>query len=221
MGTSTVCGMDVDELWAVVDGERAGLSALFAGLTDEEWERPSLCAGWRIKDVAAHLALAHTGPGRAAVDLVRAGGSLPRMIRDSARRHAAAASQARIAAQIAGMAGSRRTAPGVGPVEPLLDVLVHGQDVAVPLGRHRAMPVGAARAVATRVWTMPWPMSTTFSARSRLRGLRLRATDTEWSAGRGELVEGPIAALLLLLTGRTGIAVDRLRGAGVARLGSR
>ncbi|WP_233492501.1 maleylpyruvate isomerase family mycothiol-dependent enzyme [Blastococcus sp. TF02A-30] len=216
MGPQPTRRMDADAVWTTIDRERLELADLLDGLTDEEWERPSLCAGWRVRDVVAHLALAHTGPARAAVDLARARGSLPRMIHDTAVRHAELPPAA-LVAQIRAMAGSRRTAPGVSHLEPLLDVLVHGQDIALPLGRSRPMPVDAAATAATRVWTMPWPMATTFSARRRLRGLRLTATDADWAAGDGEPVEGPIEALLLLLTGRTA-ALDRLTGAGAARL---
>jgi uncharacterized protein (TIGR03083 family) len=209
--------MDTDAVWAAVDRERLDLADLLDGLTEAQWAHPSLCTGWRVRDVAAHLALAQTGPVRAAADLARARGSLPRMIHDTAVRHAELP-PARLVAQIRGMAGSRRTAPGVSSLEPLLDVLVHGQDVAVPLGLPRPVPADAAVTAATRLWTMPWPMSTTFRTRRRLRGLRLVATDADWSAGQGELVEGPIAALLLLLTGRRTAAVDRLQGPGTARL---
>lgn len=203
-----------DAVWAAIDRERLDLADLLDELTDAEWEHPSLCAGWRVRDVVAHLALAQTGPARAALDLARARGSLPRMIHDSAVRHARLP-RGELVAQIRAMAGSRRTAPGVSPLEPLLDVLVHGQDVAVPLGRPRSMPVEAARTCATRVWTMPWPMSATFP---RPRGLRLVATDADWSAGEGELVTGPVQALLLLLTGRTDAALPHLAGPGVAAL---
>jgi uncharacterized protein (TIGR03083 family) len=96
---------------------------------------------------------------------------------------------------------------------------VHGQDIAIPLGRPRTMPVDAAATAATRVWTMGWPFSTAFRARARLRGLELVATDTDWSVGEGAQVEGPIEALLLLLTGRTA-AVSRLSGTGVGQLAS-
>jgi uncharacterized protein (TIGR03083 family) len=116
------------------------------------------------------------------------------------------------------MVGSRRHAPGITHLEPLIDVLVHGQDVAVPLGRSRPMPVAAAAAAATRVWTMRWPFTAAFDARRRLAGLRLEATDVEWAAGNGDRVEGPIEALLLLLTGRTAAAQDRLSGPGVRAL---
>ena len=111
------------------------------------------------------------------------------------------------------MVGSRRTAPFVSPVEPLTDVLVHGQDIAVPLGRARPVPPAAAAVSAARVWGTGFP----FRARKRLAGLRLVATDSDWSAGEGALVEGTTGDLLLLLTGRTA-AVGRLSGEGAQRL---
>jgi uncharacterized protein (TIGR03083 family) len=208
--------LSTDAVWAAVDVERTTLADLLDDLTTEEWSRPSLCEGWRVRDVAAHLALSHGGWGRTALEMCRARGSFDRMVHDTAVRHAAAPT-ARLSAEIRAMVGSRRHAPAVTPLEPLLDVLVHGQDIAVPLGRSRPMPVEAATAAATRVWTMGWPLSTAFPARARLRGLRLVATDTEWSVGDGELVEGPVEALLLLLTGRTAW-LGRLSGPGVGRL---
>jgi uncharacterized protein (TIGR03083 family) len=217
MGPQPTRTMDEDAVWAAIDRERLDLADLLDELGEDEWEGPSLCAGWRVRDVAAHLALAQTGPGRAAAELVRARGSLPRMIHDSAVRHAAVP-MTQVIAEIRAMAGSRRKAPGVSHLEPLLDVLVHGQDIAVPLGRERRMPVEAATTAATRVWTIPWPMSTTFHIHRRLRGVRLVATDADWSAGEGTVVEGPVEALLLLMTGRTGAARDRLSGPGVAAL---
>jgi hypothetical protein len=76
------------------------------------------------------------------------------------------------------------------------------------------MPLEAAHEGAGRVWRMGWP----FWARRRLRGLRLSATDVEWTAGDGVEVRGPVQALLLLLTGRTGPALPQLTGPGVQRL---
>jgi uncharacterized protein (TIGR03083 family) len=217
MGTSTTPVMAVDAVWAATDRERASLADLLDGLTAQEWEQPSLCAGWRVREVAAHLALAHTGLGPALLALGRAGGSFDRMVRDTALRHATAPT-GQLVGEIRAMVGSRRRAPGITHLEPLLDVLVHGQDIAIPLGRPRPVPVEPAVAAATRVWTTGWPLSTAFHARRRLRGLRLVATDAEWSAGEGERVEGPIGAQLLLLTGRTTAAVGRLDGPGADRL---
>ena len=217
MARSPLVPLDTDAVWAAIDHERLGLADVLDDLAPAEWEQPSLCAGWRVRDVAAHLALAQTGAGRAAVDLLRAGGRLQRMIHDTAVRHAGSPTE-QLIAQLRSMAGSRRTAPGVTPLEPLLDVLVHGQDIAVPLGRPRTMPVAAATTAATRVWDLPWPMSTTFGARRRLAGLRLVATDTDWAVGEGDPVEGPIQALLMVLTGRTAAVRDELSGPGASRL---
>lgn len=209
--------MDQDAVWAAVDRERAGLVELLDTFSELQWQQHSLCAGWRVRDVAAHLALAHTGPVRAGVDLVRAGGNFDRMIRETAIRRAVAPPEELVAA-IRAMVGSRRRAAGVSCLEPLLDVLVHGQDITVPLGIPRPMPVAAATAAATRVWTMGWPLSTAFHARSRLRGLRMVATDVDWAVGEGARVEGPIEALLLLLTGRAAAVRGRLTGEGMAGL---
>ena len=53
--------MDRDEVWRAIDGERVSLADLLDSLGDQEWETPSLCAGWRVRDVAAHLTMAHLG----------------------------------------------------------------------------------------------------------------------------------------------------------------
>lgn len=218
MAGSPSSSMSEDVVWAVIAHERLSLADLLEDLSAEEWLHPSLCSGWRVCDVAAHLALSHAGPVRVALGMVRARGNFDRMVADTARRHASAP-QRQVIAEIRAMAGSRRHAAGVTYLEPMVDVLVHGHDIAVPLGRPRPMPVEAAATAATRVWTMPWPLSTAFRARTRLSGLELVASDIDWSVGEGARVEGPIEALLLLLTGRT-VSLGRLSGTGVGRLSS-
>jgi uncharacterized protein (TIGR03083 family) len=212
--------MSIDAVWATVDRERRDLADLLESLSDAQWDTPSLCAGWRVREVAAHLTLAHMGPSRAVVEAVRARGSFDRMIRDTALRRAATPREELVRA-LRAMVGSRRRAPGVSPLEPLLDALVHGQDIALPLGLRRTMPLDAATTAATRVWTVRWPMSQAFDARRRLRGLQLVADDVDWAVGDGPRVEGPVEALLLVLTGRTAAVHDRLRGPGAEVLAGR
>lgn len=204
--------MDLDDLWRTIDAERSSLADLLEDLSPTEWRTASLCDAWRVGDVAVHLTQAHMGLGAALVGAVRAGGSFDRMIRDSALR-AAPLPPAECARRLRAMVGSRRTAPFVTPTEPLIDVLVHGQDIAVPLGRERPVPPAPAAAAAQRVWDMGFP----FRARKRLAGLRLRATDGDLVLGEGAPVEGPTGDLLLLVTGRTA-TVHRLSGEGVRRL---
>jgi uncharacterized protein (TIGR03083 family) len=204
--------VDVDEVWTTIDAERASLADLLETLTDGEWAMPSLCDGWRVGDVAAHLTLSHAGYRETLVGAVRARGNFDRMIRDTALR-AASLPRPEYPRRLRAMVGSRRTAPFLTPMQPLMDVLVHGQDIAVPLGRTRPMPPEAAAAAGQQAWDIAFP----FRARKRLAGYRLTATDTDWTVGDGAPVEGPIAALLLLVTGRSA-AVDQLTGDGARSL---
>ncbi|GAA4688672.1 maleylpyruvate isomerase family mycothiol-dependent enzyme [Pseudonocardia yuanmonensis] len=204
--------MDRDEKWAVIAGQRRVLADLLAGLDDDEWERPSLCAEWRVRDVAAHVALTPQSPGMLRILAlgVRAGGDLQAVNRDLALEHARRP-PARLVAELRELADSRAK-PAITTLDNLaFDVLVHVQDVAVPLGRTAPMPLAAAREGLARVWRMGWP----FWARRRFRGMRLVATDVDWTAGDGPAereVRGPAEALLLLLTGRTDAARVRLTG---------
>ncbi len=141
--------MDVDDVWRSIDSERLSLADLLDDLSPAEWATPSLCAGWLVRDVAAHLTQAQMELRAAIVPAIRAGGSFNRMIRDSALRVGPLPDD-EYGRRIRAMVGSRRRAPFVSPIEPLLDVLVHGQDVAVPLGRERPVPPTPAAMAARR-----------------------------------------------------------------------
>ncbi|MGY1738518.1 maleylpyruvate isomerase family mycothiol-dependent enzyme [Geodermatophilus sp. SYSU D00684] len=204
--------MDLDDVWRWTDSQRASLADLLDDLSPAEWETPSLCEAWRVRDVAAHLTLAQTGLRDLVVPAIRAGGSFNRIIRDTALRVGPLPDD-EYGRRIRAMVGSRRRAPFISPIEPLLDVLVHGQDIAVPLGRERPVPPAPAAVAARRGWDMGFP----FRARKRLAGLQLRATDSDLVLGGGAPVEGTTGDLLLLVTGRTA-TVHRLSGEGARRL---
>jgi uncharacterized protein (TIGR03083 family) len=206
--------MNEDECWTVIADQRRLVADLLDDLTEAERDHPSLCAGWRVRDVAAHLALAPQPPGplTMAAEAIRAGGRFHRLNHDMAVRHADRPGTD-LVAELRRHADSRRLPAVTNYRNILFDVMVHAQDIAVPLDRPLPMPVRAAAAGATRVWTMGWP----FWARRRLPGVRLIATDTDWSVGAGAEVSGPMAALLLLLTGRRA-ALSQLTGPGVVAL---
>lgn len=209
--------MDREESWQVITEQRLSLADLLEGLSAQEWETPSLCAGWRVRDVAAHIAMAPQVPSvwTMLAEGVRARGSFHRLNHDVAVRHADRP-VTQIVTELRQFAGSHRLAVVTNYRNILFDILVHGQDIAIPLGRHHEMPVAAARAGAARVWAMGWP----FWAKKKLAGFRLTATDVQWSAGGGADIHGPIDALLLLLTGRTA-ALPRLTGDGASQLAHR
>jgi uncharacterized protein (TIGR03083 family) len=199
--------MQKDEVWAAVDQQRAELADLASGFTADQWTTPSLCGEWTVRDVVAHLTLSDVSPLVATRELVRYRGNLNRMIRETARRRAGELDDRQLVDALRAMVGNRGHPIGTKYVDPLVDLLVHGQDVTVPLGIDRPMPADAAVAAAQRVATMGYWSG----ARKRLRGLRLEATDVEWSSGSGTTVRGPIAALLLLLAGRN-VRLDELEG---------
>ncbi|MEX5713212.1 maleylpyruvate isomerase family mycothiol-dependent enzyme [Parafrankia sp. FMc6] len=210
--------MDRETSWHVIAEQRLGLADLLDGLADEDWDTASLCAGWRVRDVAAHVALVPQVPSvwSMAVEGVRARGSFHRLNHDLAVRHATGRTGQQTVTELRQYADSRRLPAPTNYRNVLFDVLVHVQDIAIPLGRTWPTPLDAARAAAERVWTMGWP----FWARRRLRGVRLTATDSDWTVGDGADVRGSTSALLLLLTGRTA-TLPELTGDGVALLTQR
>lgn len=207
--------MDTEHTWQVIEQQRLAIADLLDGLTAAQWESPSLCAGWRIRDVAAHLTAVSQppSPGSLLVDGVRAGGSFHRLNTLATRRRALRPTGQLVADLRADAAV--RTVPVVSSQRNVLfDLLVHGQDIAIPLDLDLPVPPEAGADGASRVWTMGWP----FWAKRRLRGMRLTATDVDWSVGSGAEISGPIRGLLLLLTGRVATAAPLLSGGGMAQL---
>ena len=202
--------MDSTDVWPTIHRERARLVELLATLRDDEWNTPSLCVGWRVRDVAAHVIMsAATSTPAMLVEMIRARGRFNRMIDDTARR-GGSRDPYLILAEFRDHAASRRRPPGTKPLDPLMDVLVHSQDIAIPLSRDLAMPIDAGAAVARHLHAQGFP----FHAARRFTGLRFVATDTELTLGAGREVRGPVAAIVLTLTGRSAL-VDRLTGPGV------
>ncbi|MCO1657962.1 maleylpyruvate isomerase family mycothiol-dependent enzyme [Pseudonocardia humida] len=203
-----------DEILDWTRTERLGLADFLDGLDDDQWRAPSLCAGWSVHDLAAHLTLStRTTLGLVIKEAIRARGSFDRMELVISRERAARFDRHELVAQLRETAGSPRRAPGAGPLDPLVDALVHGQDLARALGMERPMPPAPAVAALEHVRTSGF-----YGGRRRFRGTRLVATDVDWSAGAGpEEIRGPVADLLLVATGRTaGLAA--LSGPGTRRL---
>lgn len=191
--------METNRIWQAVTDGRRSLADLLETLDETQWDEPSLCTGWRVRDVAAHVTMAaRVRPIPATIGLVRARGNFNRYIADHARARRGTPTDL-LVEELRAVAESRAHPPGTRPLDPLVDILVHTQDITVPLDIERDMPADAAAAAADRVWTMGFP----FHARRRLRDTRLVATNAPWQAGSGDhVVEAPIERLLLLLTGR-------------------
>lgn len=207
--------MHTEDIWRAVDAERRSLLQLLEQLSASQWRHASLCDRWQVRDVVAHVTLStQANVGRILVNLLRARGSLDRMVCTTAIRHATKSDDRQLLNEMRNTIGSRFTAVGTTAADRLMDLLVHGQDIAVPLNLHHEMPTEAAQLALERVWNPRFP----FRATTRLAPYRLCAVDTGWAAGAGPLIEGPVSALLLLATGRGSAALAHLRGDGVELL---
>ena len=204
----------MNEVLRWVEAERLSFADLLDDLADDEWGKDSLCAGWTVLDVAAHLTLStRTTLGMVVWGAIKARGSFDRMEADLARKRATQFTRAELIEQIRATAGSDRHTPGSSLLDCLLDALVHGQDIARPLGRPRLMPLEPAIAALEFVHKNKF-----YGAPKRLRGVRLVATDADWSGGEGpDELHAPVADLLLVATGRPA-GLTNATGPGLARL---
>lgn len=202
--------MGPDTLWHHIHAERAAIAATLRSLSAEQWESPSLCTGWSVRDVAAHV-IAH--PQMRAGEVARLFlGNLGRgyntvIYRDVKER--GKQSPERILADYEAFADSRAKVVLTTTVEPLIDALVHHQDIVRPLGLHHDMAPEAAVVALDRARLLA-PVSGTWRL---VRSVRMVATDVAWARGRGPVVEGPVQELLMLTMGR-GRAARDLSGPG-------
>lgn len=212
--------MDDDQVWTAIDQQRRRVVALLDSVTAPEWDHPSLCAGWTVRHVGAHLTLQELTVGDALRFALRHPALLRdvnRVIHESARLQAAALSTDEIIAEVRATIGRRRHNVGVTPRETLVDIVVHGFDIAVPLRRRLDVPPHVAAEAAARVRSLDGTSKNRVFRKLPLAPYRLVATDVDWSVGAGPEIRGPVVALLLLLTGRR-VGLDEVVGDGADAL---
>lgn len=192
--------MDHEQLWDTIVGERQALAAELSTLTEQEWATPSLCAGWTVKDVAAHVIsspqLTWRATGRLMPAMARHGYN-GAILRDGLRRGAVMTDQ--LLADYERWSSVRRGPVTVTGVEPLIDILVHTQDILRPLGRRHPMPLAAVPVAGRRARLLAGLLGG-----GPVRRHRLVASDVDWAIGpeHGPLVQGRAEELLMLLCGR-------------------
>ncbi len=190
--------MDSDTIWRNIDEQRGQLADLLDSLRPDQWSTPSLCNGWTVREVAIHITQSQATIGEMLPAAIKSGFRFDAMVRRAALENPS--EPAAITARLRGMAGSRKRPPLTKEVDPLLDVLIHTQDICIPLGIDRPMPVDAAVAVADRLWHMKFP----FAPQRDLPGYRFVATDADFAVGPewGGLREAPIHDLVLMFARR-------------------
>lgn len=203
------------DLWTLVAAERGALSDDLAGLTPEQWGSPSLCPGWTVRHIVAHLtAAASTTPLAFVSQFAKAGFNFDKYANAAIARRLGADTAATLAGFRA-VQGSTTAPPGPKPTW-IGEVVVHSEDIRRPLGIRHRYDADALRAAAD----FYKGSNTLIGAKNRIAGLGLRATDQDWSTGTGLGVEGPLLSLVVAMTGRES-HVDDLTGEGVETLRSR
>jgi uncharacterized protein (TIGR03083 family) len=209
--------MSEDEVFSLIAAERRRAADLFDQLNEEQLAVQSLCAAWTVHDVAGHLVAPFcVSIPKFAVGSLFAGGFDEYSVKVS--RKLGQRPIGDLTAILRKNAESHFTPPGNGPMAPLTDISVHTRDVARPLGLDVSAPLSTWKVVLAFL-TSP-TASRAFMPKGRMSGLRLRATDQDWSYGDGADIQGPSEALALAVLGR-GAAFGDLSGDGVTLLRGR
>lgn len=201
--------MNVMEMAAA---ERAEMADFLESLSPEQWESPSLCAGWRVRDVAAHVISYEERSRVEVLALVARARFRPRRFNEEAMsgfRHLPAAE---LVAFLRSHLQPRGTTAARGGGVGLVDGLIHHQDMRRPLGMPRQVPTERLRYALPFTVTAP-PLAGV----SHGRGVRLIATDLDWARGKGPEARGTGEAVLMALAGRRGVA-EELEGPGASLL---
>jgi uncharacterized protein (TIGR03083 family) len=193
--------------------ERTDLADFLATLTLDQWNAPSLCARWRVRDVVAHVM---------SFDGVTLLGMLRRAIRGRMVNinqvgvdELASLTPEQLLDRLRARLRPQGLATTLGGRLALLDVTIHHQDIRRPLGLSRTIPVERLRCVLSDSLRSPelpgWHLA---------RGVRLAPTDLDWSHGSGPDVTGPAEAVLMAVAGRRS-ALEELTGPGQPVLAGR
>lgn len=205
--------VDEKSLMQMAREERADLAAFLATLTPEEWVAPSLCDRWSVKDVVAHV-VSYEDLGAAGLIKRFLKGRVVHANEVGVEEFASMSAQELLEFLNDHLEPHGLTA-GFGGMIGLVDGTIHHQDIRRALGRPRAIPVDRLERILPLI-----PSNPRLGAGKRIRGLRLRATDVDWTHGRGPEVTGTGEALLMAMSGRP-VVLNELTGPGVSTLAGR
>jgi uncharacterized protein (TIGR03083 family) len=195
--------------------ERADFADLLARLTPQQWEHPSLCERWRIRDVVAHYISFDELSRWGLVWRFARGGFLPGPVNQIGVDEYATRSPEQLTVLMRTCAPPRGLTSFFGGYIALVDGMVHQQDIRRPLEMPRTIPPPRLRAVLNYALTYPF-----IRGAIRARGVRLVATDLDWTHGHGPEVNGPGEALLMTMAARPD-ALNQLTGPGKPLLAER
>jgi len=218
MTGSTTATTREDRLWSEVDQ----IGELLHELDAAEFDQPSLCDGWQVRDVIGHMAFGHTTPmPKVMIELTKFRFDVPKGSYALSKEWAGARTPDEIITVWDRDLVAGRSRKGIAKMikwdQGFLDHFIHQQDIRRPLDRPRTIDEGQLRAALD---LLPTVKTKIFATKPIVEGLRLEANDIDWSTGDGPLVRGPGEALVMAAGGRT-VALTELDGDGVSLLRDR
>lgn len=187
-----------DDIMAAITAERTEQADLFATFSAGQWDAPTLCEGWRVREVLAHTTMPYRlSTARFALEMAKSGGNFNKMADRVARRDTARMTNAELLACLRDNVAFEWKPPGGGLAGALSHDVIHGLDITVGLGLDRRVPIDRL----ALVFTGMTPKSVRYFG-ADLSGMRLEATDLDWTYGTGEPVRGLAQHLLLVICGR-------------------
>lgn len=203
--------------WAAIHQARQELAEDLAGLSDEQWKHRTLCGRWDVEHVVAHLTAVASVGKLAWMRSIAAAGFRPAVHNDQRLREHLGSTPRETFDRFRAVVDSTVAPTGDLPAY-LGEVLVHSEDIRMPLGLPSRCDVDAATEVARFYASRNF----TVNSKTAAAGLHLRATDGPFSAGAGSgpEVTGPTLALLMEMAGRRS-HLDQLSGEGVPLLAER
>jgi uncharacterized protein (TIGR03083 family) len=203
----------MNEIDALMDAERTRMLGVLEELDDEQWNAPSLCAGWRVRDVVVHLLMPyHLTVPRFLGNMAAAGFKFDAMADRWARKNNRPTRH--ITEALRQTAKARFRIPGAPPEAPLCHLVIHAQDIYRPLGVDHTIDARSANIVLDQLAT---PQARRALKPGLLDGLAFAAHDSGWNYGTGAEVIGSASALVTTLAGRPA-AIHELTGSGAAHI---
>lgn len=207
--------MSTLNLWPLIQAERDALGDVLGELSPAQWQASSMCEAWTVQDVVGHLtAGSRTGTLPWLANMVAARLDTDRHNQRLLEKHRGTTPRDTLH-RFRG-AVSTTTAPLRSLEGALGEILVHTQDIVLPLGIALVPSREATEIVAAFFARTDFAVN----SRSLTKGLHLDATDGPFRAGSGPDVAGATLDLILAMAGRP-LALDRLEGTGVALLQER